>query len=304
MAYSKWVDTKSSFESLIDNFSKERVKILDPVSKDTLVNKVDVTFENNQEFEIDGKKVKYNYLVYQYEYIKPGEIANPIREKRIGLYVADIIIFNYDNKTYYIVDKRYSAATLRNLRTLAGYSGKGEIREERISGIKTDLFIWMIHYLLDAPNSFIGKQKNTKIESVVGFKGSTADKLAEISGAGEKIMMTLTTLLFLFENQKISKVETTIFRKDELFKLSLGEKSLVEIDFNSFEGEEFFMGKEELKSKVAIKVFVDVIPNLISIFSNEINSKKWSPSKEEKFFRGIGQDLLGKIEEKLQTKNI
>ena len=162
----------------------------------------------------------------------------------------------------------------------------------------------MIHYLLDAPNSFIGKQKNTKIESVVGFKGSTADKLAEISGAGEKIMMTLTTLLFLFENQKISKVETTIFRKDELFKLSLGEKSLVEIDFNSFEGEEFFMGKEELKSKVAIKVFVDVIPNLISIFSNEINSKKWSPSKEEKFFRGIGQDLLGKIEEKLQTKNI
>ncbi|EML0418143.1 hypothetical protein RDP63_003002, partial [Enterococcus faecalis] len=276
---------------------------LDPFSNETLLHKVDLAFDDNQTFKIDEKVVTYNYLVYQYEYIRKNEITNPIREKRVGLYVADIIIFNYNFKNYYIVDKGYTTPTLGNLRTLAGYSGKMEISEQRIIGIKTDLFIWMIHHLLDNPNSFLNDQNNTKVESVIGFKGSTADKLAEISGSGEKIMKMLTTLLFLFENQKISKVETTVFRKDERFKLTLGEKSLVEIDFNSFEGEDFFVGKEELKSKVAIKVFVDVIPNLISIFSDEIDSKKWSMRKEEKFFKDIGRDLSRKINEKLRTKN-
>lgn len=304
MAYSKWVDnTNNSLENLIDKFLTNREGVSDPLSNETLVQKVDLILDGNQTFKIDEKIVTYNYLIHQYEYIRNNEMTNPIREKRVGLYVADIIIFNYNSKNYYIVDKGYTNKTLGNLRTLAGYSGKQEISEQRISGIKTDLFIWMIHHLLDNPNSFLNDQKDTKVESVIGFKGSTIDKLAEISGSGEKIMKMLTTLLFLFENQKISKVETTIFRKNERFKLTLGEKSLVEIDFNSFEGEDFFVGKEELKSKVAIKVFVDVIPNLISIFSDEIDSKKWSTKKEEKFFKDIGRDLSKKINEKLRAKN-
>lgn len=304
MAYSNWIDnTDNTFEELKRKFLSNRELIKDPVTNDDLLNQVDLAFQENQKFELKGSEVTYNYFTYRYEYLKKRGMTSPDKDKRVGLYTTNIILFNYQQKNYYIVDKGYNNTTLGNLRTLCGYESKLEISEKRISGIKTDLFIWMIHHLLDNPGSYLNDDNSTMIESVIGFKGSTSDKLAEISGSGEKIMKMLTTLLFLFENQEISKVEATIIRNGETFKLTLGEKSLVEIDFNSFEGDDFFEIKEAIKSQVAIKTFMDVIPNIISIYSNELDTKKWSSRKETKFFKDIGRDLSKKINEKLRNKN-
>lgn len=304
MVYSNWIDnTDNTFEELIGEFLSNRIIKKDPFTNDDLLNQVDRVFEENQVFQLNGISITYNYFIYQYEYLKNKKITSPERNKRVGVYTANIILFNYQQRNYFIIDKGYNSSTLVNLRALCGYEGKKEISEKRISGIKTDLFIWMIHHLLDNSDCYLNEENSTMIESVLGFKGTTSDKLAEISGSGEKIMKMLTTLLFLFENQKISKVEATILRNEETFKLTLGEHSLVDIDFNSFEGENFFETKESIKAQVAIKTFIDVIPNIISIYSNELETKKWSTKKEESFFRGIGRELSRKINEKLRNKN-
>ncbi|MBO0457536.1 hypothetical protein JZO77_12425 [Enterococcus hulanensis] len=306
MVYSRWVDnTNIALGDLINKLMmnvETKKGIIDPFDNTSLLVNVDKFFDDNQIFEIDGKTVTYNYFFYQHEYLKKYEKNNPLREKRVGSYSANIIIFNYNNKNNYIVNKGYNNTTLGKLRELVGYSGKLEISEQRIHGIKTDLFIWMIHHLLDNPKEYFDEIATTKVESVIGFRGETDDKLAEISGSGEKIMEMLTTLLFLFENQNISKVETTIFRKNERFKLTLGEKSFVDIDFNSYEGDDFFGIREENLSKIAIKVFVDVVPSIILFFSNELDQKKWSEKKEEMFFRSVGRELSKKINERLRNK--
>lgn len=308
MAYSRWIDnTNASLDALINKLMmnvESKTGIIDPFDNSPLLVSVEKVFkDSNQTFEINGKTVVYNYFVYQNEYLKKYEQNNPLREKRVGEYSADVIIFSYNNRNYYIVDKGYNTTTLGKLREMVGYSGKLEISEQRIHGIKTDLFIWMIHHLIDNPNDFFDEACTTKVESVIGFKGATEDKLAEISGSGEKIMKMLTTLLFLFENQNISKVETTILRKNEHFKLTLGENSLVDIDFNSYEGDDFFGLKEEITSRIAIKVFIDVVPSIISFFSDELDSKKWSEKKEAAFFKNVGKELSKKINERLRIES-
>jgi len=307
MIYSKWVDnsglTLNDLIIKIETNAQNAIAGVDDFDNTNLQFEVKKIFDENQYFTIENQDIYFNYFEFQYEYVKRPERSNPVRSKRVGLYNANVIVFAYKRKNYYIIDKGYNDNTLKNLRKMIGYSGKFEISEEQIRGIKTDLFIWLIHYLIDNPESFLDDSEETKIQSVVGFHGSTEDKLAEITGSGEKIMNMLTTLLFLFENQNISKVEATVLRKRERYRLVLGENSHIDINHNYYQGDMVFAIKEEIESKVAIKVFVDVIPKLISIFSNELESKKWTENKENKFFKGIGKSLSKKINEKLRQKS-
>ncbi|EMF0224957.1 hypothetical protein NSY03_001087, partial [Enterococcus hirae] len=88
----------------------------------------------------------------------------------------------------------------------------------------------------------------------------------------------------------------------EYFSLTLGEKSYVDIDVNEYRGAEYFEMAETIESIVVLKCFIDVIPSLIIMFSDELDSKKWTPKKENKFFTGIGRTLSKKINESLRNK--
>lgn len=303
--YSNWEDREEkSLENLINKIlkvAKDKVVEKDPVDNSDLLYEVEVVFEKNQTFTVNGRDVTYNYITYRYETVKRINKFDDSRDKRISLYEVGVIVYTYNNKIYYIVNKGYTPSTLKNLRKLLNYVGQGEIVEKWTLGIKTDLFIWMIHYILDFPDNFLDEQETTKILSVVGFKGERSDKLAEINGSGEKIMEMLTTLVFLFENKNISKVETTMLRSGERYKLSLGTK-LLEIDINSYVGKNFLGIREEVISKVAITIFVDLLPNLVNLYSAEQESKIWSDKKEELFFKDIGKNITKTIKEKLSQK--
>ncbi|EGO8900108.1 hypothetical protein D5668_13350, partial [Enterococcus faecalis] len=227
---------------------------------------------------------------------------NPNREKRVSTYAINVIVFNYENKNYYICNKSYANSTLVNLRKLVGYKKDLMIKGQRVSGIKTDLFIWMIHHLIDNPNEFLEEYSKTKLLTLTGFKGQRKDRLAEISGSGEQILNMLTTLLFLFENKEISKVQVQITRYQENFSLTLGENSFIDIDINEYRGTEYFEMPETIEAIAVLKCFIDVIPSLIIMFSNELDSKKWTPRKENKFFKDIGRTLSREINKSLRNK--
>lgn len=303
--YSNWQDktTERSIENLIEKIrrAKEHKEVgSDPFDKSKLLYEVNFAFEEIQTITINEIDIMYTYLRYRYETVKKTEQRNPVREKRIKLYEADIIIYQYKGKIYYIINKGFTKSTLTNLRNLLNYEGKGEIEEERTLGIKTDFFIWMIHYLIDSPEAFLDPEESTKIISVVGFKGERADRLAEINGSGEKIMEMLTTLLFLFENKSISKVEATILRNNEFFKLTLGN-NIIDIDLPSYQGKESIQTEWNIKSRVPIKIFVDLLPNLVTIYSNELDTKIWSDNKEKQFFKNIGRKISKEINQRLKN---
>lgn len=305
--FSNWTDKHQtgSINSAIEhimNCASEREIFTDPFDHQKLLYSVEKILPENGTIEINNQNIIYNYLVYRYEEVKNSEITNPLREKRINSYEANIIIYQYDDNINYIIDKSFSSTTRKNLRQLLNYKGKAEIEEKWPVGIKTDLFIWMVHYIINHNGDFIDAPKNTtKIISIVGFKGERQDKLAEINGNGQKIMEMLTTFLFLFENRHISKIETTIEKNNETFKVSLG-KRLIDIDITKYTGDDMMMISENLKARVAIKVFVDLLPNLIVAYSDELEKKKWSNSKENKFYREIGRNLSKKINDMLRNR--
>lgn len=304
--YSNWQDKiencslENLVEKILDN-AKQTQKELDPVTHNELLYSVEAVFDENQTITINNEEIIYNLLTYRYERVNQPKKFDQERSKRINLYESRIVVYRYKEKFFYIINKAYNNTTKKNLRKLLNYSGKGEIVEQWTQGIKTDLFIWMIHYILDCKGKYIDSQGQTKISSVTGFKGETTDKLAEINGSGEKIMEMLTTLLFLFENKNLSKIQTMILKNREKFKLDLGSNH-VDIHFDSYEGDDFFSGEEQIFARVSIKVFVDVLPNLVKNFSDELEAKEWSASKEEAFFKNIGRAISKKINDKLREK--
>ncbi|MEQ6164060.1 hypothetical protein [Enterococcus faecalis] len=306
MIYSKWIDNSNiSLEDLIKNIKENEqnhVREIDAFDNTPLNYEVDFVYDENQLIIINDKNIYYNYLQFNYEYVKNHEAVNPNREKRVSTYAINVIVFNYENKNYYICNKSYANSTLVNLRKLVGYKKDLMIKGQRVSGIKTDLFIWMIHHLIDNPNEFLEEYSKTKLLTLTGFKGQRKDRLAEISGSGEQILNMLTTLLFLFENKEISKVQVQITRYQENFSLTLGENSFIDIDINEYRGTEYFEMPETIEAIAVLKCFIDVIPSLIIMFSNELDSKKWTPRKENKFFKDIGRTLSREINKSLRNK--
>ncbi|EGO9037742.1 hypothetical protein D1Z30_13035 [Enterococcus faecalis] len=306
MIYSKWIDNSNiSLEDLIKNIKENEqnhVREIDAYDNTPLNYEVDFVYDENQLIIINDKNIYYNYLQFNYEYVKNHEAVNPNREKRVSTYAINVIVFNYENKNYYICNKSYANSTLVNLRKLVGYKKDLMIKGQRVSGIKTDLFIWMIHHLIDNPNEFLEEYSKTKLLTLTGFKGQRKDRLAEISGSGEQILNMLTTLLFLFENKEISKVQVQITRYQENFSLTLGENSFIDIDINEYRGTEYFEMPETIEAIAVLKCFIDVIPSLIIMFSNELDSKKWTPRKENKFFKDIGRTLSREINKSLRNK--
>lgn len=318
MVYSKWLDSSElSLTELINKIienSKNRSSEKDFFDNSELLFNVEKIFKENQKTKIDiikfkdkqpniiSEEVEFNYIKFQYETVKKTEKNNPLRDKRIKTNYLQVIIYRIKNKNYYITNRGYNNGTLGMLRRLLGYTGKYEILEEKILGIKSELFIWLIKRLIDEPNEFLDDNNQILIQSVVGFKGESMDRLAEISGSGEKIMNMLTTLLFLFENKNISKIETKIKFDDSIYPLILGKDSFIDVNINGYLGQDFFGDREEIEAKVIIKSFLGVIPSIINIYSNELELKNWSEKKEQTFFRVIGRTLSKQINEKLKQR--
>lgn len=292
--YSKWEDAEQrTLQLLIEEIKNQNVarkKIIDPVDRVELSDKVDFLLPKNSTFLLNNEEVTYNFLKYSYEYLKKFDENEPQRDKRVGLYEAEIIIYSLKNKNYYIINKSYSPHTKRNIRRMLGYNGKNEVAERWTHGIKEDCLIWMIHYLIDKPNDYIDEKSKTLVRKITAFKGEREDSLAEINGSGEKIMDLIATLVFLFENKNISAIQALIERNDEKFMIKLG-KRYIDIDFNSYEGGEIRQITEMMKAKISIKIFEDLLPNLATYFYDEQSSEKWTDKKRSLFFKNIGNSI-------------
>ncbi|HFI0351742.1 hypothetical protein HO520_09300 [Streptococcus suis] len=297
MVFSQWEDkcNKGDLNQLLETILSTSNSETDIFDNTELNEKREKVFVDNQFVVMSGYTVEYNYVEYSYEYVKKGKEKEPNREDRVGEYSAKIIVFKKQEKLYFLIDKSYSNKTLTNLRKMMNYSGKGEIVEHRFSGLKSDIFIWTLYRLLKHKNKPIDNQGLMKLETLVGFMGETEDKLAAISGAGRRVIDLLTTLLFLFENRNISKVELTIDYAGEKFKIIMGERSFIDVDIRGSLINNIVAMDEKINCEILLKTFNDVIPLYIISFSNHIDNKTWTPTINKRFFKDIGKDITAEI---------
>ena len=83
MIYSKWIDNSNiSLDDLINNIKvnkQNHIREIDAFDNTPLNYEVDFVYEENQFTIINGKDIYYNYLQFNYEYVKNHEAVNPRR---------------------------------------------------------------------------------------------------------------------------------------------------------------------------------------------------------------------------------
>lgn len=300
---SRWTDnTRSNINDLIDKMMDYKTwhKVeKDPYNNQELAFHINAIFEENQSVSLNGNDISFNLLRYSYERVRPGAEQEEMRSSRIYPISGLVLVYSDGYNTQYITDRSGNPATLTILRKLNNYQSQLEI-EMAPFNITEDLFTWMINRVLNKSSDSLEEESSLLLNKIIGFKGSTKDRLAEIAGTGNRVLNQLSTLAFLFENEEVSYIKSKIEYENDEIEFSIDLKGNVDIDFETYVGEYLCEHFESTKTKVILKTFLEVIPKIISSYHLDLENKEWSEDIKVEFFTDIGKSISKHIENRME----
>jgi len=305
MTLSRWTDNSGkSMEEILENmlnYENWLTPEVDPLTDDYLRYSVRKFFEENQLITLNNQEFTYNYIEYEYERVRPGEETNEMRSSRIYSISGYIIIYTDGINTQCITDRSGGDYTKTILRKLNNYSKRLELTPNPFT-ISEDMFIWMIYRVLNYGEVSLDEDSHLLLQKIIGFKGSTNDRLAEVKGTGNKIMNLLSTLAFLFENEQVSFIKPRINYENETIEISLDLNGTIDIDFDTYIGNHIIRQDYEKKSIVTLITFLEIIPKILTGYHNdkEKEDTPWSIDEKVRFFTSIGESIQEKIIEKIK----
>lgn len=310
MTLSRWTDNSGKNMEVILNNMLDYENWLepekDPKTGENLRFHITKIFDENQKITLNDHEITYNYISYEYERVRPSEEDNEMRSSRIYSINGYIIIYTDGSNTQYITNKSGSDGTKTILRKLNNYNGKLEITPN-LFRISEDIFTWMIYRVLNFAEVSLEDDSHLVLKKIIGFKGATQDRLAEVKGSGNKIMNLLSTLAFLFENEKVSfikpRIEYQNETKNETIEISLDLNGTIDIDFERYTGNYIMHDEYERDCIVTLVTFLEIIPKILTSYHNDSDKDtgNWSLEKKVEFFTGIGATIQEKINEKIKT---
>ena len=99
----------------------------------------------------------------------------------------------------------------------------------------------MIDKVLNSIEDSLDEKEHLIVNKIIGFKGSTEDKLAEVKGWGNRIMNVLSTLAFLFEIEGVTHINPRIEYNKHILEISLEDNGNVSINLDSYTGDYMLM---------------------------------------------------------------
>lgn len=307
MTLSRWTDkSENSMDQILDNilnYENWLTRDLDPLTEDYLRYQVDKVFDENMTVTLNNQEITYNYINYEYERVRPGEEENVMRSSRIYSITGYVIVYSDGSSTQYITNRSGGDNTKTILRKLNNYSGRLEIVSNPFS-ISEDIFTWMIYRVLNYGEDSLEDDSHLSLKKIIGFKGATQDRLAEVRGSGNKIMNLLSTLAFLFENEQVSFIKPRIEYQNETIEMSLDLNGTIDIDFERYMGDYMMHEYEEKISLVTLVTFLEIIPKILTSYRNDLDNDVWSVNKKVDFFSGIGEAIQEKINEKINAASL
>lgn len=306
MTLSRWTDNSgNSMEVILENilaYGDWLTPEVDPLTNDYLRYRVSKFFEENQTITLNNQEFIYNYIEYEYERVRPGEEANEMRSSRIYTISGYIILYSDGNSTQCITDRSGNDGTKTILRKLNNYNGRLELTSNPFR-IDEDMFTWMIFRVLNHSEDSLEDDSHLLLQQIIGFKGATNDRLAEVKGSGNRIMNLLSTLAFLFENEQVSFIKPRIKYGNETIEISLDLNGTIDIDFETYIGNYIMRQDYEKKSIVTLITFLEIIPKILTSYHNdkEKDDNPWSIDEKVRFFTSIGASIQEKINEKINA---
>ncbi|MGG4548359.1 hypothetical protein ABER02_11255 [Rossellomorea marisflavi] len=302
MTLSRWTDnTENSMEDIINNmlnYEEWRTPEVDHFNDEILNYRVIKAFEENKVITLNDTNIFYNYITYEYEKVRAGEETNEMRSQRVYPLSGYIIVYSDGINTQYITNRSGSSNTLTILRKLNNYNGRLEVTHQPLR-INEDIFTWLIFKVLNSAGDSLEDDSRLIIEKIIGFKGATNDRLAEVKGTGNRIMNILSTLAFLFENETVSYIKPRVIYNNDTIEFSMDLIGTIDIDLETYTGDYMMDPETERESKIILKTFLEIIPKLLTAYHNDSVNEDWSPERKREFFTQIGATIQEKINEKI-----
>ncbi|UJA34297.1 hypothetical protein [Bacillus velezensis] len=304
MTLSRWTDNSgNSIDDILSNimnYSQWVQLDKDPLEKKNLKFFIEKAFKENQKIILNDTEITYNYLNYEYEKVQFGEEDNPLRSVRINSVSGYVIIYTDGSTTQYIINRSINGFSKTILRRLNNYTKNRIITDSPIL-ISQDFIIWLIYKVSTGLEKSMLDECHLLVKMITGWKGSTQDKLAQVSGKGDRILNNLGTLAFLFENENVSNIQTKIEYINEALDVSLNLNGTIDVDLSTYTGDYLFNESYEKSSKVILTAFLVIIPKLLSAYKIDLDTKEWSSNKKIDFFNEIGTSITNKIKEKIDA---
>ncbi|WP_141087962.1 hypothetical protein [Listeria newyorkensis] len=300
MVFSRWIDKedKSIDEILVHimDYESWRSPEIDELSNTVLNYTVSKIYAENQVVDINGENIIYNSLYFEYESISNVRKEWEPKEQRVSRINGNILIYVYMDTVYYIIDRSYSALSLSILRKINNYSGQKNIIEDKFE-FDVDLFMWLVYKVKGQPA--ITNEEEVKITNIIGYRGASADKLAEIKGAGNNVLSLLSSLVFLLENEALNQIEIISVWNKESITLKISEKGWIDINFNTYTGV-FILEEPYLNPKIMLTAFLEILPLIINSYNNDVKEQRWTKEIYKHFFTSIAKNVNARIQKKLE----
>ncbi len=273
---------------------------VDPLTHEELHFNLEKVFNENLSINLNNTDIKYNIVDYNYEKSRYGQESNDMRSQRIQSVTGSIIVFSDGISTQFIYDRYSSANSLAFLRKINDYKGKGEIENYPLM-VNEDFFIWMIDKVINHKDISIDEDKHFGINKIIGFKGSTDDQLAEVSGKGNRIMNIISTLAFLFETETVTHISPRIEYESNVIEITFDLRGNLNIDIDTYTGDYMITEPKEKYAKIVLMTYLKLLPLLMSGYKNDLENELWSPKKKIDFINDLGNGISEKIKEKISN---
>lgn len=297
MQLTRWFDNKNTdLDEIIDKFISFRNEYNSSLDGVSLVNfNFNKVFAENQEIELNGRKIIFNKINFSYDTISSGQGPLEDRTRKIECFV---IIYSNGVNINYIINRNSDAQ--RVLREINKCEGKGEIIENNLD-ISSDFFIWLIYKVFKNENIFeINDNSTITLESINGFKGDTDDALTKVSADGDTVMNLISTLSFMLESSKLTLIKLiTKYGIHEKIELTLSKKSIIGFEYRKYVGDFREEGEEKAISKLLLLLYLELLPLMIQTYKQEKSDNNWNREIYITFLKEIARDLSRRVEEKI-----
>lgn len=255
-------------------------------------------FDNLQSVSINNNDIIYNLIEFSVDTITPGDESIETRTSKInGL----ILVYEIGGNVKYIINRNYDA--LKLLRKLCHYEGQNEIVGDNPS-FSSDIFMWFVKSVFTEENSFSFTQqdqteKELTINSIMGVRGETRDE-NKISAVGKDTVMNLvSTLSLILESDDLKQLIIRIeYSQHENLEIKLTTKGVISNEITSYEGNFINSNNYDQKAKILLLVYLEILPNFLQVYHNNLESGEWSSQQKENFFELIESQLISKLEER------
>ena len=266
--------------------------------------------DKNLEEEFNGKKIIYNFFSIKFNRYLLGEVE-ATETKQL------IILYEDNNKIYIIIDKNTGSKAF--IRLILGFNeGKQVLQVSQVSnGVSSNLIIWLLYKVYSKEITFDLNTKNLNLDTIIGFKGKTDDKLNTITAIGDSLMNILSTLSFLLESNSLNQISLRLeYTNHRNIEIKLATNDTLGVSLESYKGafkkdsykDLSLLHKEAL---VFLLVYIEVFPIIKQwysesiedneeIDSEQVQSKaKWGKIEHRNFLEQVAKDLTDKVDDKV-----